>query len=94
MILDNDGQPVWLRLLQNEDMDVMNFRAQTYKDETVLTWWEGYHTGYGQGEYVILDGSYREIARFTAANGFNGDYHEFLISPQDTALIAIYEGVP
>src|SRR5215218_1130492 len=21
MILDNDGQPVWLRLLQNEDMD-------------------------------------------------------------------------
>jgi hypothetical protein len=59
MILDNDGQPVWLRLLQNEDMDVMNFRAQTYKGETVLTWWEGLHTGHGQGEYVILDGSYR-----------------------------------
>src|SRR5829696_1592780 len=37
MILNNDGQPVWLRLLQNEDMDVMNFRAQTYKGETVLT---------------------------------------------------------
>src|SRR5829696_8670203 len=48
MILNNDGQPVWLRILDNEDMDVMNFRAQTYKDETVLTWWEGYYTGYGQ----------------------------------------------
>jgi hypothetical protein len=94
MILDNDGQPVWLRLLQNEGMDVMNFRAQTYKGETVLTWWEGYHTGYGQGEYVILDGSYREIARFTAANGFNGDHHEFLITPEDTALITIYNKVP
>jgi len=94
MILNNDGQPVWLRLLQNEDMDVMNFRVQTYKGETVLTWWEGYYTGHGQREYVIFDGSYREIARFAAANGFNGDHHEFLISPQDTALIAIYEGVP
>jgi Arylsulfotransferase (ASST) len=94
MILDNDGQPVWLRLLQNEDMDVMNFRAQTYKGERVLTWWEGYYTGHGQREYVIFDGSYREIARFKAANGFNADHHEFLISPQDTALIAIYEGVP
>jgi hypothetical protein len=39
MILDNDGQPVWLRLLQNEDMDMMNFKVQTYKGETVLTWW-------------------------------------------------------
>jgi outer membrane protein assembly factor BamB len=94
MILDNDGQPVWLHLLQNEDMDVMNFRAQTYKGETVLTWWEGYYTGHGQSEYVIFDDSYYEIARFTAANGYNGDHHEFLISPQDTALIAIYEAVP
>src|SRR5215211_2779431 len=94
MILNNDRQPVWLRLLQNEDMDVMNFRAQTYKGETVLTWWEGYYTGYGQREYVIFDGSYREIARFGAANGYNGDHHEFLISPQDTALITIYNAVP
>ena len=93
MIFDNDGQPVWLRILQNEDMDMMNFRVQTYKGEKVLTWWEGYYTGHGQREYVIF-GSYREIARFTAANGFNGDHHEFLISPQDTALIAIYEEVP
>jgi hypothetical protein len=94
MILDNDGQPVWLHLLQNEDMDVMNFRAQTYKGEMVLTWWEGLHTGYGQGEYVIFDHSYREIARFGAANGYEGDHHEFLITSEDTALITIYSKVP
>ncbi len=64
MILDNHGQPVWLRLLQNEAMDVMNFKAQTYKGEEVLTWWEGRHTGYGQGEYVICNRSYKEIERF------------------------------
>ena len=94
MILDNDGQLVWFRPLQNEDMDVMNFKVQTYRGETVLTWWEGYYTGHGQREYVIFDDSYHEIARFTAANGYNGDHHEFLISPQDTALITIYKAVP
>src|SRR5918992_1938107 len=94
MILDNDGQPVWLHLLQNEDLDVMNFRVQTYKGETVLTWWEGYYTGYGQREYVIFDSSYSELARFKAANGYEGDHHEFLITPQDTALITIYSAVP
>ena len=94
MIVDNDGQPVWLRLLQKEDVDVMNFRAQIYKGERVLTWWEGVHTGYGQGEYVIFDHSYREIARFGAANGYEGDHHEFLITPEDTALITIYSKVP
>jgi hypothetical protein len=93
VILDNTGQPVWLRLLQNEGMDVMAFRAQAYKGETVLTWWEGYHTGHGQGEYVIFDHSYREIARFGAGNGYEGDHHEFLITPEDTALITIYSKV-
>jgi hypothetical protein len=93
VILDDAGQPVWLRLLQNEGMDVMAFRAQKYKGETVLTWWEGLHTGYGQGQYVIFDSSYREIARFGAGNGYEGDHHEFLITPQDTALITIYSKV-
>jgi hypothetical protein len=72
MILDNDGQPVWLRLLQNEDMDVMNFKVQTYKGETVLTWWKGRHTGYGQGEYVIFDHSYCEIAHLRLPTATRG----------------------
>jgi hypothetical protein len=93
VILDNEGQPVWLRLLQNESMDVMNFKAQTYKGEKVLTWWEGHHTGYGQGEYVICDRTYNEIKRFGAGNGYEGDHHEFLITTQDTALITIYDKV-
>jgi hypothetical protein len=94
VILDNQGQPVWLRLLQDEAPDVMNFKMQTYKGEAVLTWWEGHHTGYGQGEYVIMDHAYREIGRFGAGNGYEGDHHEFLITPEDTALITIYHEVP
>jgi hypothetical protein len=60
---------------------------QTYRGEPVLTW------GETPGVYVIFDSSYREIARFGAANGYNGDHHEFLISPQDTALITVYSAV-
>jgi hypothetical protein len=90
MIVDEDGQVVWFRPLQREERDVMDFKVQRYKGEPVLTWWEGVHIGYGQGEYVIADGSYREVTRVRAANGYKGDHHEFLITPQDTALLTIY----
>jgi hypothetical protein len=66
----------------------MSFGVQTYRGRDVLTW------GETAGEYVIFDSAYREIARLRAGNGYDGDHHEFLISPQDTALITIYNSVP
>jgi outer membrane protein assembly factor BamB len=42
----------------------------------------------------MMDESYREVGRVRAANGLQGDHHEFLISPQDTALFTIYHQVP
>ncbi|MDQ4062886.1 MAG: arylsulfotransferase family protein, partial [Actinomycetota bacterium] len=94
MIVDNSGQPVWFRPLQNEDKDTFDFKVQTYRGEPVLTFWEGAHTGFGLGEYVILDRSYREVRRVRAGNGYRGDHHEFLITPQDTALLTIYALTP
>jgi hypothetical protein len=95
LIVDNGGEPIWFHPLQGDDeKDAFNFEVQTYKGETVLTWWEGLHTGFGQGEYVLMDHSYREIKRVRAGNGYEGDHHEFLITPQDTALITIYSEVP
>jgi len=47
----------------------------------VLTWWVGHHGGYGQGEYVIADRAYNEITRVRGGNGYEGDHHEFLITP-------------
>jgi hypothetical protein len=73
---------------------VMDFKVQRYRGEPVLTFWEGVHASYGQGEYVILDSSYQEIGRVRAGNGLQGDHHEFLISPQDTALFTVYHKLP
>ena len=88
LIIDNEGQVVWFRPLRGTSGRTMNFEVQTYRGEPVLTW------GETPGEYVIFDDSYHEIARFGAANGYSGDHHEFVISPQNTALITIYDAVP
>lgn len=92
LILDDQGEPVWFR--HAKDRLVRDFRAQSYRGRPVLTWWEGEVVGTrGIGEYVILDDSYREIARFEAGNGYEGDLHEFRITPRDTALITAYHRV-
>src|SRR5215217_79992 len=88
MIIDDGGQVVWFYPLRGPYGRAMNFETQTYQGRDVLTW------GQTPGEYVIFNSSYREIARLTAANGYDGDHHEFLISPQDTAMITIYNTVP
>jgi hypothetical protein len=88
LMIDDRGQVVWFRPFRNTADRVMDFKVQSYRGKPVLTWVET------PGQYVIFDHSYREIARFGAANGYRGDHHEFLISPQDTALITIFNDVP
>ena len=90
-ILDNSGEPVWFLPLQTEVGQ--NFRAQTYRGQPVLTWYEG-PTGstYG-GSCVIYDDAYRELKRVHGGNGYSLDLHEFLITDRDTALVAIYNTV-
>jgi hypothetical protein len=90
LILDGSGEPVWFHPLSNSQEDAFNFMVQEYKGEMVLTWWVGHHSGYGQGEYVLADRAYKEIARVRAGNGYEGDHHEFLITPEGTALLTVY----
>src|SRR5918993_5779018 len=87
LIVDDLGRPVWFR----NDLYALDFKVQTYKGEPVLTWWEGKAKPRPSvGEYVILDGSYREVKRVQAGNGYGGNQHDFLITPQGTALLTIY----
>jgi Arylsulfotransferase (ASST) len=83
MIADNAGDPVWFR----HTPWPTNVQVHTYRGEPVLVWWEGQVlTGYGFGEAVILDRSYRELARVRAANGHHVDLHELTLTDRGTAL--------
>jgi hypothetical protein len=68
--------------------------VQSYRGAPVLTWWQGrFVRGWGRGEYVIADGSYRPVARVQAGNGYRGDHHDFTLTSRGTALLTIYDAV-
>ena len=91
LIVDPGGEPVWFRPLAAKRW-ATNFRVQVHQGAPVLTWWEGvvHPPGYGRGEGVIVDSSYRELARVRASHGREVDLHEFLLTPAGTALVTCY----
>jgi hypothetical protein len=89
-ILDQNGNVVWFKSVP-AGQEASDFRTQTYKGRPVLTWWQG--TGLGglaQGSDYIYNDQYQPIATVNAGNGLSADGHEFLITPQNTALILAY----
>jgi hypothetical protein len=89
-ILDQNGNVVWFHAVPT-GQEASDFRTQTYNGQPVLTWWQG--TGFGglaQGVDYIYNDHYQQIATVQAGNGLSADGHEFLITPQNTALILAY----
>jgi hypothetical protein len=89
-ILDQNGNVVWFKPIP-QGQEASDFRTQTYKGKPVLTWWQG--TGLGglaQGTDYIYNDKYQQIGTVQAGNGLSADGHEFLITPQNTALILAY----
>jgi hypothetical protein len=92
MIFDEAGDLVWFDPLP-AGTEGANLQVQQLEGRPVLTWWQGYipPQGFGQGEEVILDGSYRLLERVHAGNGFSADLHDFEITPQGTALVTVFD---
>jgi hypothetical protein len=92
MILDPQGHLVWFDPLGNGDW-AFNFREQRYRGQPVLSWFQGHiaSPGYGVGEDVIVNSSYQTVATVQAGEGYQADLHEFLITPQGTALLTAYQ---
>jgi hypothetical protein len=89
-IIDQQGNVVWFQAVP-AGQEAADFRTQTYRGQPVLTWWQG--TGLGglaKGTDYIYDNHYQQIAAVNAGNGLSADGHEFLITPQNTALILSY----
>jgi len=95
-ILDNEGRPVWFLPLPGNQL-AADFRIQTYQGQQVLTWAQGpaFEDGQvGATTDYIYDNTYAMVASVQAGNGYNADEHEFQLTPQNTALITIYDTVP
>lgn len=94
MIIGPDGSLVWFQPLADHgspSLRAFNLRVQQYRGRPVLTWFQGaVVAGHGQGNYVVADTSYRQIATVRAGNGEIGDLHEFFLTPSGTAIFTVY----
>jgi hypothetical protein len=83
-IVSITGEVLWFHPLPAGSF-ATDFRTQTYLGKPVLTWFQA-DSGSG-GEDVIYNDRYQQIATVKPANGYMPDFHEFLITPWNTALI-------
>ncbi|MGH9170680.1 MAG: arylsulfotransferase family protein [Acidimicrobiales bacterium] len=94
MIIGSDGSLVWFNPISDGGTPTrraFNLRVQQYRGQPVLTWFEGAVVdGHGAGHYNITDTSYRQLATVEAANGLQGDLHEFFLTDAGTAVFSAY----
>ena len=92
MIFDEAGNLVWFDPVPSGDA-AADLKVQQLGGKPVLTYWQGYipPAGFGEGEEVIDDTSYRQIGRVHAGNGYKVDLHEFRITPQGTAIFTAFK---
>jgi len=94
MIAEQNGALVWFHPLPPDD-SATNFQVQSYEGKPALTWWQGriIRVGYGEGEDVIFNSSYQQIATVRAGNGYRADLHEILLTSQGTAWIDAFDPI-
>jgi hypothetical protein len=94
MIAEQSGSLVWFHPLP-PGIAAANFGVQSYGGAPVLAWWQGriLNIGFGEGEDVIYDRSYRRVAQVRAGNGFKADLHVLRLTAQGTAWIDAFEPI-
>ena len=94
MIIESDGQLVWFDPLPKGTYST-NLQVQSYEGQPVLTWWQGYipPQGFGEGEEVIINSSYKQILHVHGGNGLTADLHDFHIEANDTALLTVFNPI-
>jgi hypothetical protein len=95
MILGEHGELIWFKPLSPAGTRAADFRVQQYEGKPVLTWWQDplIADGSSTAGEVIANSAYQDIAVIRAGNGYQPDLHEFLITPQDTGLITVYDAI-
>ncbi|MGN6371773.1 MAG: arylsulfotransferase family protein [Solirubrobacteraceae bacterium] len=95
MIFDGSGKLVWFKPLPY-DVEATNLQVESYEGKPVLSWWQGYipRQGFGEGEEIVVDSSYRKVMHVHAGNGYWVDLHDFHINAQNgTALLTVFNPI-
>ena len=94
MIVDQSGNLVWFHPLP-KGIEATNFGVQSYEGKSVLSWWQGriLQLGFGEGEDVLYDNSYRALTAVRAGNCYRADLHEFRLTPQGIAWIEAFDPI-
>ena len=94
MILDEHGALIWFDPLA-PGARAGDLEVQSYHGQPVLTWWQDPLVAGGSSSAggVIEDSSYRQLAVVRAGNGYQADLHEFQLTPNNTALVTVYDAI-
>jgi hypothetical protein len=94
MIFEGDGRLVWFKPLPAK-ISATNLQLQSYDGQPALSWWQGklLPQGFGEGEEIIDNSAYEQLAVVHAGNGLYADLHDFQIDADDTALLTAYDPV-
>jgi Arylsulfotransferase (ASST) len=94
LIYRPDGRLVWFDHL-TDGTTAEDLNMQSFEGHTALTWWKGrvLSLGFGQGEDIVMDTSYRLIARVAGGNGLQSDLHDFQLAPNGIAYITAYNPI-
>jgi Arylsulfotransferase (ASST) len=94
MIFNEAGNLVWFNPLPSGTV-ATNLQVQQLAGKPVLTWWQGYipPQGFGEGEEVVDNSAYQKIGTVHAGNGFKADLHDFHITPQETAVLTVFDPI-
>lgn len=96
-IFNQTGELIWSAFVDGYTQ-TMQFAVQTYKNESVLTMWQGdfNSNGYGNGSNLLLDSTYSVVGNISTSGlgSVGADLHEFQITAQDTALMSVYNATP
>jgi hypothetical protein len=105
LIANGAGEPVWFHPAPAGE-EITDFRAQRYRGQPVLTWWQGRiavpprftNLPVGSPEpgarFYVYSNRYQPLFTVSAPAGWTADLHEFLITPRNTALFLAARTVP
>ncbi|KAK2604174.1 hypothetical protein N8I77_007125 [Diaporthe amygdali] len=93
-IFDTNGTLIWSGINAAggaDSSDVHGLYVCQYRNTPHLCFWRGQQRGtHGGGMGVIMDSSYNIVRTMSAYNPAGVDFHEFLLTSDNTALITTY----